>query len=210
MEILFIVIALFMKEPERSGVEEKISVRKHFDITYSLLKGNREVIHILSFYAVLFAFYTSIFFYSQQFYYERGFSRTAISLILLGMGACSCLGALCSERLCSLLGKRACRISGVCMAIGLIGVGCPISAVSVCGFGISSFFNSMLYPLQSAQLNKRIPSGQRATIISVSSMFFSLVMVVLFPLIGLLGDIFGLQKVVWMAGGVLLGFVVIG
>lgn len=211
LETFSLFICFFMKEPERAQTqtEEKISVRGHFATTYRLLKGNREVLHILFFYSVLFAFYTSIFFYSQQFYYERGLSRTFISLILLGMGLCGCAGALFSERLSILFGKRACYISGIFIAVGLSAIACPILPVSVCGFGLSSFFNSMLYPLQSEELNRRIPSEQRATIISVSSMFFSVVMILLFPFIGFLGDVAGLYSVIWMIGVLLLIFTVV-
>lgn len=210
VEILSAFVCCFMKEPERmQAKEKKPSVREHFAATYHILKGNREVLHILFYYSVLFAFYTSLFFYSQQFYYERGFRRTAISLILLGMGVCSCLGALFSERLCGLMGKRACYLSGIMIAAGVIGTASQTAAVSFVSFGACSFFNALLYPLQSEELNRRIPSGQRATIISVSSMFFSVVMIVLFPLIGWAGDMAGLQDVVWMAGVILLVFNVV-
>lgn len=43
---------------------------------------------------------------------------------------------------------------------------------------------SMLYPVQSICLNRLIPSEQRATLISVDSMLFSIVMIVLFPAAG--------------------------
>ncbi len=63
----------------------------------------------------------------------------------------------------------------------------------------------MLYPVQSEQLNSLIPSGQRATLISVNSMFFSIAMILLFPLAGFLADLWGLTAVLVGMGGVLLG-----
>ncbi len=42
-------------------------------------------------------------------------------------------------------------------------------------------------------INKLIPSGQRATLLSVDSMIFSLNMIVLFPLVGKLGDVYSLK-----------------
>lgn len=53
----------------------------------------------------------------------------------------------------------------------------------------------MLYPVQSEQLNSLIPSGQRATLISVNSMFFSVAMILVFPLAGALADMYGLTVV---------------
>ena len=58
----------------------------------------------------------------------------------------------------------------------------------------------MLYPLQSASLNRLIPSEQRATIISVGSMIFSVFMIVLFPIMGVVADNFGLEMSFLAAG----------
>lgn len=74
---------------------------------------------------------------------------------------------------------------------------------SVVAFSMTGFFNAALYPLQSHQLNRLIPSEQRATLISVNSMFFSIVMILLFPFVGMLADRYGLTAVL-VAVGVLL------
>lgn len=60
--------------------------------------------------------------------------------------------------------------------------------ISVFGYAAASMANAALYPLQSEAINSRIPSEQRATLISVSSMCFSVVMIVIFPLVGLLAS----------------------
>ena len=78
--------------------------------------------------------------------------------------------------------------------------------LSIAAFAAASFFNSVLYPVQSEQLNSLIPSAQRATLISVNSMFFSIGMILLFPLAGFLADVWGLTAVLVGTGGVLLGF----
>ena len=63
----------------------------------------------------------------------------------------------------------------------------------------------MLYPVQSDLLNSLIPSNQRATLISVNSMFFSIAMILLFPAAGFLADIYGLTQVL---AGIGLGVIV--
>lgn len=68
---------------------------------------------------------------------------------------------------------------------------------------VGNSFNSALYPVQSDSLNRLVPSKQRATLLSVNSMFFSLSMILSFPLAGALADRLGLPMV--FAGlGVLL------
>lgn len=56
-----------------------------------------------------------------------------------------------------------------------------------------NFSNSVLYPIQSTSLNELIPSEQRATIISISSMIFSLSMIIFFPLCGFIADMLNLH-----------------
>ena len=84
------------------------------------------------------------------------------------------------------------------MAIGCLFIQVPI--ISIAAFGVSGFLNAVLYPIQSEALNKRIPSAQRATIISISSMFYSVCMVGLFPLSGALAQIIGLKTVFGLLG----------
>lgn len=71
------------------------------------------------------------------------------------------------------------------------------------------FFNSALYPIQSEALNQLIPSEQRATLISVDSMFFSVAMILMFPLAGFLADLWGLAMVFTGIGLTLLLFVMV-
>lgn len=75
--------------------------------------------------------------------------------------------------------------------------------VAVLAFWVANFFNSVLYPVQSDSLNRLVPSEQRATLLSVNSMFFSLSMILTFPLVGALADGLGLP-VVFAGLGVLL------
>lgn len=157
IDTLAFMVCLFLTEPKvgNSKEKEEIAVRTHFIRSFKLLKGNKRLRYILFHYAVLFAFYTSVYFYSQEYYFARGFDEGKIGVVLLG---------------------------------------------------ISGAANASLYPLQSNELNKRIPSKQRATVISVSSMCFSLVMILVFPIMGLLADYLGLWRMMRILGFILLGY----
>ena len=52
-----------------------------------------------------------------------------------------------------------------------------------------------------------IPSEHRATLISINSMFFSIAMIILFPIAGSLADRFGLARIFVGLGVILLLFV---
>ena len=65
------------------------------------------------------------------------------------------------------------------------------------------FLTAILQPISSKLINSMVESKQRATIISVESMFFSLMMIILFPISGLIGDVFSLDfsfKVIGVIG----------
>lgn len=196
---LALLICLFMEEPENCN--KCVSIKKHFITSYHLIKGNQKLQFVLFHYAVLFAFHTSVFLYSQEYYYFRGLSEGRIGVILFALCGCNSIGALLSEKSAKLLGNRASVISGGISAVGLIFMWSSYLPLSVAGFGINSMANAALYPLQSNELNKMIPSEQRATIISVSSMCFSVIMIVLFPTMGYLADYIGMANVILGMGG---------
>ena len=178
----------------------------HFRTCYEILRSDRRILKLISFYSVVFASETMLFFYSQQYYYGLGYNKVQISLILLVMGGVSCIGAVMSERIYAALGKKTAQIGACVIAAAFLAYGVQNLFVSAAAFAAASFFNSVLYPIESEQLNSLIPSGQRATLISVNSMFFSIGMILLFPLAGFLADVWGLTMVLVGTGGVLLGF----
>ena len=59
---------------------------------------NREIRRIMLYFEMVFAFYTVLFFYSQQYFYDMGLNKVEISVIMLLGGLASCLGALASEK----------------------------------------------------------------------------------------------------------------
>lgn len=72
--------------------------------------------------------------------------------------------------------------------------------VAIFVFCLINFFSAILYPLSSVYVNEETPSEKRATIISVSRMFFSLMMILIFPLCGWLGETVGLAQAFQVIG----------
>lgn len=200
-------ICLFMEEPDIH--QTKASVKNHFIMSYRLVKGNRALQFVLFHYSVLFAFHTSVFLFSQEYYYSRGLTESVIGIILVAVCGCNSCGALLSEKISAKLGKYTGFINGCISAMGLMFMWSRSLPVSIIGFGISSMANATLYPLQSNELNHLIPSEQRATIISVSSMCFSMIMIVLFPLMGYLADQTDMANVILGMGAAFLGYCII-
>lgn len=198
------LVCFLMKET--GGYERAVSVKNHFDTSCRLIKGSRRLQYVLFYYSVLFAFHTSVFLYSQEYYFARGFSESRIGLILLAVCGCTSMGALFSEKVSAKFGGRADHVIGAALAFGLMLMWSRNHSVSIIGFCINSMANAVLYPLQSNELNRLVDSGQRATIISVSSMCFSVVMLILFPAMGFATKYTDLSNVILCMGIGLFGY----
>lgn len=192
--------------PTRESIRQMVTF--HFKTCFQILKSDIRILKIITYYSAVFAAETLLFFYSQQYYFEMGYNKIQISFILLIAGILSCAGAAASEKLFRKFGEKTAFIGTLAIAIAFAGYGIQNIFLSITVFCIAGFFNSVLYPVQSELLNKLIPSKQRATLISVNSMFFSIAMILLFPLAGMLADKWGLTAVFVGTGLILLAFTI--
>lgn len=198
ISLLGLAPAVFMTEPPAEAGNRdslKNTLVNHFYKSMDVLRRERKIRNIVLYYSAVFAVYTLLFFYSQQYFYDMGLNKIQISIIMLFTGITSCLGALGSEKLYKLLGSHVAGISSYMIAFGVVVFGFGNLYGAIGALLVASFFNSALYPIQSSSLNRLIPSQQRATIISVDSMVFSIVMLLLFPAAGVLADLLGLAQI---------------
>lgn len=209
--LAIVPVALMTEAPYADGDRKKASVIQvtadHFRTSFAILRSDIKILQIVGYYSVVFASETLLFFYSQQYYHEAGADKIQISLILLAVGLASCAGAVASEWIVQRVGRRIAYVAAAVIAAALICYSFDNMPMSVAAFAIAGSFASMLYPVRSDALNRRIPSQQRATLISVDSMCFSVAMIVLFPAAGLMADRWGLSPVFGGIGLGLLAFV---
>lgn len=216
ISLLSLIPVLFMTEPpifenieNREQPDGWQLVIRHFKLSFKILTENPQILKIITYFSMIFASHSLLFFYSQQYYFDFGYNKIRISIILLLAGISSCLGAVSSDKLYRRLGSRISTISAAFIAMTLICYGFSFPLVSIPVFIISCFFDSVLFPIESEALNSLIPSEQRATLISVNSMFFSIMMIITFPAAGALADCWGLPPVLSIVGILLLLFVLV-
>lgn len=193
--IVSLIPVFYFTEPDLNEKKEKerVNLLKHFKICFHVIKTNKEIMKILLYFSFVFTFEAVVYFYGQEYFNVLGLNKIQISLIMLGYGIVSCLGALSSESLVRRFQKKTKYIFALFMGICMILISGKYLSISILFFIIMAYANAVLYPIQSLSLNVLIPSKQRATIISVSGMFFSLGMMIIFPLCGLLADIVDLH-----------------
>lgn len=203
-------VLLLMEAPSGQQEQRATGVRElvvsHFRTSFQVMRSDVRILKIVVYYSVIFAAWTLLFFYSQQYYSELGYDKIRISLILLAVSAVSCLGAVMSDRIYQRFRKKTVFAGTVVIAAAFLCYGFENVTVSVIAFSAAGYFNSVLYPVQSDSLNQLIPSGQRATLISVNSLFFSVAMILMFPLAGMLADHLGLGTVFACIGAAVMIF----
>lgn len=172
----------------------------HFKVCISIIRGDAELRKILLYFPFVFTFHTIVFFYGQEFFSLMGLNKIQISIVMLFASIISILGALSSEKMLSMFGHKAKYVASVLMGVGILVMSGHNLIASIIAFGVINYANSVLYPIQSAAINELIPSKQRATIISVNSMLFSVLMMVLFPICGFIADRMNLNLTFFLLG----------
>ena len=179
----------------------------HFKLSAAILRENRNILKVIIFFEGIFTAQTILFFYSQQYFYDMGYNKIWISMFMLAFSVVSCVGALLSEKIYAKCGNHTAVVAGIIIAVSIGSFVFRNVIIAVLGLAFAGFCNSVLYPIQSGVLNKMIPSEHRATLISINSMFFSIAMIILFPIAGSLADRFGLARIFVGLGVILLLFV---
>ena len=108
------------------------------------------------------------------------------ALFVIGLG-----GAMGARAALRLSGMKYAHLYALCLGGVLAGFGLGASGVPlvmIAGGFAAGLFDDLLQVRTDALLNERFPSSQRATLVSVSSLCFSLVMIGMSPLAGLFFD----------------------
>ena len=182
-------ISLLFKEPEiYDKKSEDITIKGHFKQCYKVIKSNKKIMFMMLYFEFIFMVGTSIHFYTQKFFSDMGYSRSVISIIYVCASIGCAIGAkyvykierVYKEKLIYLIPL----ISGGFLALYTL----MKNEGTILGFILFSTSINMLYPISSSYINKLIPSKQRATLISIESMCFSLYMIIFFPILGVVGE----------------------
>lgn len=180
------------KEKEVRG-SLKETLREHFKGSYFILKENKRLRKLLVFFPLVSVFSATVFFYGQQYFSDSGLSKIQISLIFLAHGIFSGLGSLLSSKINRALKEKGYLFIPLGISVSIILFSLADYKVGIFSFCFIGFFTAMLYPISSNMINELIPSKMRATIISIDSMIFSIGMVLLFPIAGVIGEYISLR-----------------
>ena len=178
---------------------ERPSLRRDMRLLLATLR-RPELASLMLLWAIVSTLATSMRMYGQSYLRQAKLSLAGIGAV----GTVGDLGAVLPSNFAYWLeerfgDRRPLFAGGVLMPVILILAGViPVGrawiwlAALIALLLAANILSETLYPLFSGAVNALVPSGQRATVLSSGSMLFSLMMMIVFPLIGLCGDHFGL------------------
>ncbi|WP_263854595.1 MFS transporter [Levilactobacillus brevis] len=179
---------LQLHEPFRDQTTPATDAQSLIAISRSAAKWLRQfsaLRHLMVFHAAFSALGTMYYYYFQSVMTAKGFSGLLISGILVITAILNVGGVQLTPWL-----QRKWPQTQLLRGLAIVLAGALISALwantlgLVGGYLLINLLSAVIEPLLSNYYNQLIPSAQRATLLSISSMIFSLMMVVLFPVMG--------------------------
>ncbi|MCK4551636.1 MAG: MFS transporter [Tenericutes bacterium] len=191
MFLLALVSILMMKEThiphETKGLSFKQRVNEHFVKTWKVVASNKRLMLLIVIGALLFAPVTSLFIYAQDFFQYNGFSERWMLWFLAGHSLTAAIGGFLASRIEKKVGeKKLLYILPIVLAMCFWATLIP--TYGFIGFIIIGFIDSLFFVVIFDYINRLIPSETRASVLSFFGMCFSFVMILTFPIMGIIGD----------------------
>ncbi len=199
---LSILSALSFKEPQRNGQDTEGNLEhagrlkgaagliQHIQASYRVIADNRQILNYVIYIESFALFHTTLYFYSQNYMKDLGLSEAWIGIILGVAALTSILFSTNAHRFEKKFGRikimQGATIATLCVLFGLAFL--PYKPLFFVGMAA---IDGVLFVTFSDYINQLIPSEHRATLLSFQAMIFSTMMIVFFPVFGLIAARFG-------------------
>jgi predicted MFS family arabinose efflux permease len=167
-------------------------LKKQYVDSFKIIKGNNRLIYMITFLNILGVFTTTTFFYMQIYCKENGMKENAIGIVFAISCILGAIGGLSAHRVEAFVKERKLLFSLPIIFMVLLW-GMIWFKTALITFTVIAMFDSLMYVVYFDYVNRLIPSAERATLLSFSSMVFSFFMVLIFPVFGKIGDLLGLN-----------------
>jgi MFS family permease len=208
--VLSLGLIILTKEPDGDLAEERVEHQTFqviFKTAYTSLKETRGLFEMMVISQLI-----STFLAVYYMYFQNEIQHLAGWQISLVMALSTIFSVAFAWRAPRIGGKisifKLLPITIAASGVLLLLTGTNHFGLLLAAYLLTSGFTAMLAPIFSHYFNQIIPSRSRATLISVTSMLYSLGMIITFPMIGLLIEHFGFSLVFGCVGVLLLIFAV--
>jgi MFS family permease len=195
INILALIQSLSFVEPtlHKEASEKRPSVISHIKDSLQAIHDNRQIMTYVFFIECFSVFYTTIYFYIQNYFKSIGHNEFWIGSVIALASMASLLASTNAYKIEKYLGREALIYYAGILALVLFGV-VGFTKLDTFGFIGLTMMESLLFVVFSDYINQLIPSESRATLLSFKAMIFSIMMVILFPIIGWIADHYGFDR----------------
>ena len=188
------LVSFSFKEPPRfeetEGQQGYLTVVKE---AFGVAFGKPSVRYMMLLTAGVMGVGVSMIILQQPFLDDHEMPIWSFGLFLTPGQLLSMVGALITYRVITLLGvSRIIVLMPIVVMITAVGLGAIDYVAAFAFYPLTTTMFAMSFVVISDYLNRRIPSANRATILSIHNMIFSLAVAGMEPLLGWLGDTWGL------------------
>ena len=194
------VVTFSFKEPPRAEGEDHENYFATIKEAFGVAFGRPAVRMMMLMMAAVMGIGVSMIILQQPFLSSHDVRYGFFGAFLTPGQLLSIAGALLAYRLVNMLG-----VSGVIMLMPVavlttaLGLGLIDHLAAFAFYPLTTLTFAMSFVVMSDYLNRRIPSANRATILSIQNMIFSLTVAGMEPLLGVIGDHWGLPAAYRMA-----------
>ena len=185
--LLAVIVASSLSEI-KTELYSETSIRKRFkevaDSSIEFIRENRRARLIIVFNALIGTVDILILFFLQAKLPEMGLGTILLGPALFGMGLGAAVGAKAIEFFPDVRYRNICIFSFVGVVIAFSSMFTHNVVAMIIGGFIGAFADDFLEVRTDVVLNNMIPSNQRATLMSINSFTFSVVMIILSPIFG--------------------------
>lgn len=193
--VLSIVVLMQMKEI-KNQYYVKTNILNDMKIqviqSYLLIKKDHQIFYLILSTSLFSASLTTCYFYLTNYWSELGVSISSISFFLALENVVGVIAGILTHHIIKRYSqKKLLLILPLGIVISLIGI--PFYPISISAICAMAFFETILYIAMTSFLNEKVSSQLRATLLSTLSLGFSVVMIIYFPIVGIIGELFGLK-----------------
>ena len=168
-------------ETKDSMVERFVEVAKE---SYQFLRENRRCRRMIIFNATIGALAVLVVFFAQALLPELGMQKVLLGPALFALNLGSVAGAKAENYLPKMSYKKTGLLSMIGVSLAVLSILTNQCWLIIAGGFVGSFADSLIEVKTDVELNRQIPSEQRATLMSVNSFTYSVVMIILSPIFG--------------------------
>lgn len=211
LAVAALLTGTLMKEPvmgERKQREGMLTaLKRQYVDSFAALRGSARLKYLLFIIPVFSSSVTLSFYYLQIAWENEQISTAGIGLYLAISSIAAAAGAYFAHRIEKKLGERG-ILAGAPLLLALMIFLLRFTHLALIPFCIISVIETVIFVSTRSYINRIIPSTQRATILSLESTLFSLVMILTFPLFGAISDHLGIADTFMLLGGLILALAI--